>query len=333
VPLREQPAPWFRHYRAGTVDEARAMYGDYGQKITVHDSSIQEPFTCAIAVAQFGPIQFSRHTIADGLVVGIDRDDLYGVGISTLGHVAVELRSAEVTTCWNRAVTTDPRSGPMIIRPAPESRLDSVVIEQWALEAQVEDHLGRPVRKGIPFGAEVDLTGGSGLSLRRLIALFMDQLDDRDSMLSRPVVAEPLSHALINAILLTVDHPYSADLRLPVSGRIGRRPVRQAVEAINANPEQPHTTASLARLAGVSSRTLQEAFRRQLGQTPTRYLRQVRLACVHEELAAGMGTTVTEVANRWGFIHLGRFAAAYRAKYGVPPSATLHAGLSAKGTA
>ncbi|MFI7317108.1 helix-turn-helix domain-containing protein [Streptomyces venezuelae] len=33
--------------------------------------------------------------------------------------------------------------------------------------------------------------------------------------------------------------------------------------------------------------------------------------------------TVTDVAFRWGFTHPGRFAAAYRRQYGVPPSTTM----------
>jgi AraC-like DNA-binding protein len=48
---------------------------------------------------------------------------------------------------------------------------------------------------------------------------------------------------------------------------------------------------------------------------------------VHQELAdAGADTTVTAVALRWGFGHLGRFAVAYRRKYGRSPSDTLRSG-------
>jgi transcriptional regulator GlxA family with amidase domain len=55
------------------------------------------------------------------------------------------------------------------------------------------------------------------------------------------------------------------------------------------------------------------------------YLRQIRLTRAHEELrqARPGRTTVALVAHRWGFSHLGRFAAAYRERYGVAPSGTL----------
>jgi AraC-like DNA-binding protein len=59
-----------------------------------------------------------------------------------------------------------------------------------------------------------------------------------------------------------------------------------------------------------------------------RYLQQVRLTYVHDDLrqADPSRATVALIAHRWGFTQLGRFAAAYRAKYGVPPSQTLHRG-------
>jgi AraC-like DNA-binding protein len=47
---------------------------------------------------------------------------------------------------------------------------------------------------------------------------------------------------------------------------------------------------------------------------------------VHEDLTGGDRAhrpTVAEVAYRWGFTHLGRFAHDYRSRYGELPSTTL----------
>lgn len=57
--------------------------------------------------------------------------------------------------------------------------------------------------------------------------------------------------------------------------------------------------------------------------SPMAYLRQVRLARAHEDARRGGVRSVAEVAHRWGFSHLGRFAAAYAARYGAVPSETL----------
>ncbi|MCF6424143.1 helix-turn-helix domain-containing protein [Amycolatopsis tucumanensis] len=55
------------------------------------------------------------------------------------------------------------------------------------------------------------------------------------------------------------------------------------------------------------------------------YLRQVRLARARNDLINGDPDvlTVSAVALRWGFGHLGRFGAACQEWYGEPPSHTL----------
>jgi AraC-like DNA-binding protein len=50
-----------------------------------------------------------------------------------------------------------------------------------------------------------------------------------------------------------------------------------------------------------------------------------RLAAAHLENPATV--TISSVAARWGFVHPGRFAAAYRRRFGVSPSATVRGGM------
>ncbi len=56
-----------------------------------------------------------------------------------------------------------------------------------------------------------------------------------------------------------------------------------------------------------------------------KYLREVRLLRVHDELraAAPDAVTVSAVASRWGLSHAGRFTTAYKRKFGCSPSETL----------
>jgi transcriptional regulator GlxA family with amidase domain len=101
--------------------------------------------------------------------------------------------------------------------------------------------------------------------------------------------------------------------------------IRRVVEAMRAHPGRPFTVADLAAIAGVSIRSLQESFRRYVGMPPMTYLRHLRLARVHEHLhqADPALHTVTEIAYRYGFTHMSRFAAEYRTRYGIPPRETL----------
>jgi AraC family ethanolamine operon transcriptional activator len=58
--------------------------------------------------------------------------------------------------------------------------------------------------------------------------------------------------------------------------------------------------------------------------TPKAYLTAMRLDGVRRHLVPGEPTVkIADVANRWGFWHMGQFAADYRRHFGELPSQTL----------
>lgn len=76
----------------------------------------------------------------------------------------------------------------------------------------------------------------------------------------------------------------------------------------------------------VQAARLERAFRETFGVSPRRYLTLLRLAAVRRELLRHeAGASVTQVATRWGFFHLGRFGQDYKAQFGESPSQTLRA--------
>ncbi len=76
---------------------------------------------------------------------------------------------------------------------------------------------------------------------------------------------------------------------------------------------------------GVSDRTLRAYCQATLGVSPRRYLQLRRLQLARRALrgSAPQVTTVSNVARRYGFESLGRFASDYRAQFGELPSSTL----------
>ena len=94
---------------------------------------------------------------------------------------------------------------------------------------------------------------------------------------------------------------------------------------VAAEQHADRTVLDLAAELGISLRTLEIGFRRELHTTPHEYLRTSRLARVHEELARADAhrTTVSTVAYKWGFANPGRFARAYREMFGESPAQTL----------
>jgi AraC-like DNA-binding protein len=81
----------------------------------------------------------------------------------------------------------------------------------------------------------------------------------------------------------------------------------------------------LCRVAAVSERTLEYAFKEIMGLTPMTYLTRLRLHRVRQALLAATqgSTTVSIEALNWGFWHFGEFARAYKECFGELPSDTL----------
>jgi transcriptional regulator GlxA family with amidase domain len=83
---------------------------------------------------------------------------------------------------------------------------------------------------------------------------------------------------------------------------------------------------ALAQHCNVSARALQQGFRRYKGTTPMALLREIRLERARQDLLeAGpeQETSVSVIASRWGFAHLGRFTHYYRQRFNELPSQAL----------
>lgn len=72
---------------------------------------------------------------------------------------------------------------------------------------------------------------------------------------------------------------------------------------------------------GVSERALEYAFARKYGVSPIRYFKFMRLHGARRDIRVGK-LSVTDVAMKWGFSHLGRFSGYYRDTFGELPSHT-----------
>jgi AraC family transcriptional regulator, ethanolamine operon transcriptional activator len=85
------------------------------------------------------------------------------------------------------------------------------------------------------------------------------------------------------------------------------------------------TIADLCEASGVSERRVRSAFYECYQMSPTAYLRIIALNAVRRELVQGphLRGAVSRAASDWGFWHLSRFAAQYRALFGESPRHTL----------
>lgn len=207
----------------------------------------------------------------------------------------------------------------------PGMRQLMLTIEKPRIERYLQDLLNEPPHEPLRFAPEIDLHDGGGPGLVAAVRTLLQALERCGKAGPPPVLAAELEHGVLSSLLLGLRHNHT-DAIFSARALPAPRVVRRVVELIDSAPEAALTVADLAVCAGVSERSLHAAFRRQLGTSPMAYVRRRRLEHAHDELLRldpASGVKVTDVALRCGFAHTGRFAAAYRARFGEPPSATL----------
>jgi AraC family ethanolamine operon transcriptional activator len=110
----------------------------------------------------------------------------------------------------------------------------------------------------------------------------------------------------------------------PVSNSERARIIKAVLEAINDLPEEILSIGDLCRIARASERTLDYAFMERFGLSPALYMKVQRLNGVRRDLCGHQepSMNIADVANKWGFWHLGQFARDYRNLFCELPSAT-----------
>jgi len=316
--------PWFR-----TRSPERAIHrcetAFYPHRLRLLGRS--DGFGLSQRVTRVGPITVGDITYETDVGLGFDetRAD-YHVCVPLKGWLESRHRGQQLTSTPALASVYRPDGEMTVHRWPGGSRHLAVKIDQVAVERALETLLDSPVGSPIAFSASLPVQAGAAHSWVRLLLMVQRQLDCPDSLIRNPLVWDPLAESLIHGLLLVADHPYRQALAAPaVPGRPAA--VRDAMDIIEAGPHLPLTTSALAKQCHVSVRTLQEGFQRHLGMSPMAYVRMIRLRRAHRDLRSAdpAHTTVACLAHRWGFTHLGRFAAAHQRMYGQTPLQALHA--------
>lgn len=192
--------------------------------------------------------------------------------------------------------------------------------------ARVAEELTGTPADTLVFHATTPISPGAARYWRALTGLVSGALSDPATPLGSPVLAEELARTVATAALHTFANSTMTRQHVPGPGAAAPATVRRAVAYLEANADRPVQLSDVAAEVGTSARALQYAFRRHLDTTPLAHLRRVRLERTRQDLREAdptRGDTVAAVAARWGFTNTGRFAAAYRAAYGVTPAETL----------
>lgn len=158
--------------------------------------------------------------------------------------------------------------------------------------------------------------------LRRLVLFYARELDSFGSHLSAAVKKE-FEQSLLLAFLTGHRHNYSFRLDRPTPSATPKQ--IWLVEAyIEANWNKPISIEEIAKMTGVSVRSIFQAFKDRRGYSPMAFAKGIRLQRAREMLQRGDVTlSVAEIALSCGFQSHGHFSRDYKLKFAELPSQTL----------
>ncbi|NKK97044.1 helix-turn-helix domain-containing protein [Rhizobium leguminosarum bv. viciae] len=194
-------------------------------------------------------------------------------------------------------------------------------------QAKIISHLThmfeRTISGDIDFHPHIDLTSGPGLVLQQIVSSLHRGLSGDGPLQRSPLAVSSLCDAAIYLLLETCPNRFSNELALPAPAPAPRH-VKWAIDFMQEHIGEPISLNDIALAAKVSVRTLQQGFRQFRDTTPMSYLQDLRMAAAHRDLLeSDEKQAIADIALRWGFTHLGRFAAEYRKRFGQLPSQTL----------
>ena len=135
-----------------------------------------------------------------------------------------------------------------------------------------------------------------------------------------------LANKVLRQMLVSMQRPggvsqFSNWSRKPVASD---DPLRRLLDTIAAEPAGDYSIARMARMAGVSARTLNRLFRDRLEMPPTRYVEQVRTEAAKAMLLRGV--PVARAAQLSGFGSAETLRRVFVNQVGVSPSVYAHGG-------
>lgn len=131
-----------------------------------------------------------------------------------------------------------------------------------------------------------------------------------------------LCRALVTELLVYLSRNHRTETLTPHSVTKRRRDLERlapALRYIEQHYNEPITVAQLARMLCLSTDRLGHLFREGVGQSPIRYINEIRLRKAMSLLTIGE-YTVTQVAQEVGFADYNHFGRLFRRRYGLTPN-------------
>ncbi|MEJ2045804.1 MAG: AraC family transcriptional regulator [Reinekea sp.] len=155
------------------------------------------------------------------------------------------------------------------------------------------------------------------------IQSMLNYIEQFEELKQAPLALESLESALCMTLIFSFSQQRDVCF-VEADGSVGLQRVEMIEQYIRDHASEAIDINQLANVARCSPASLYRAYKKYRKNTPMIYLQQIRLQKSRQMLLqANHRTTVSYVATRSGFSHLGRFSKAYKQEFNENPSMTL----------
>ena len=319
-------APRRLFLQSKSVEETQAFFLRCGDPIRVAFRS-EKQFDFEVMAVECDGVSLAIANSRLGMEIALESPpDCYSMLLPSSGALAFEKgKTDSVESRTDTGVVVD-SSDVRVARFGPRCGWQRMAISSRQLHEHITLLTEQPVRERVKFKPHFDTQSGIARTMFAVSQAIIGGTRGAAPLLSAPTAMASLRDAVLAMFVEGLPHNYSDHLGHRVAVPAPRN-VRHAIDFMHANIAKPLRLEDIARAAHASPRSLQLAFRNFRGSTPMEYLRRLRLDGARNDLIhCEPGTSVADVAYRWGFAHHGMFSANYAKAFGERPSATLRRG-------
>jgi AraC-like DNA-binding protein len=293
---------------AGRTGVARVTTGNaFRARVLIRDMTPADDLTTIFQRLRWSVVDYGRHALASG---GSRREDGDGVRFHFVAEGTATLRCETTSLLLN--------TGDFLLLPRGGAH-SIVATGPGAVLHTGQFDFSTPEAAAVIAAMPATVVACCIAAKEPMVALLMDGIA-AEANGSRPgassVISQLAGAVAMAAIRLWIESGCGSARLL--SAPLHDSDVSRALSAIHDEPGTPWTVDRLARVALASRSAFSKRFRDAVGESPARYLAQVRME--QAKYLLGEYTTVAEVAVRLGYGSEAAFSRAFRRHAGVPPT-------------
>ena len=287
----------------------------------------QDDFKSSMHHLKVGQLSISRLEYSEDVYIEPDHlDKFYLIQIPTQGYAEIDINQQKFISYPQVASLISPDQSLKMRWHANSPQL-ILKIDKEDLLQHCRQHIPDAKHQLPIFEPKLDFTTQGGGYFLQLMCTLVDALACEQHPLHHPMAFKQFESNLLNALIYGQANSLLQQIDKYKEKAISPYFIKRTEAYMREHLHVTLTIEQLAEHAGVSVRTLFAGFKSFLNTTPLSYLKELRFEQAHLELMRNEDVSVTDVAFKWGFTHLGRFSQEYKRRYGELPSYTRRATL------